>query len=548
MKDFFIIFSCILILGVFPQTCFSKQPFYNAFDKRSKIDTILISQQQVVNLTLLGQVWGFLKYHHPAVANGNYNMDDKLFDVLPAVTQAENNTQLSIVLEKWVDQFGALNKCEKCRSEVDTSGIVLRPSYGNIFNDKILDVSLVSKLKNILNNGNNGSNYYASVHPTAGYPIFNNELAYEGLRFPDIGYRLLSLYRYWNIIQYFYPTKHLIENDWSTVLDEFVPKFINVSSSAKYVLTVLELISNIHDSHADIGAKNAELEQHRGVFALPFQAKFIENRLVVTGYYADTLSVKSILKLGDIIKAIDGVSVENLISKYRPIAVASNEAAFMRDLARSYLLRSNKKAVFIDVSSNGVQRRERLGTIHPSRLNTNIDFYPNSDIPAYSVIDDKIGYIFAGKYKNKDLNQIKNLLKDTKGLIIDMRTYPSDAMAFTLIPYLKEGKAPSVMASQIVDNYPGFFRYSDQPNARGAGKYKGKIVIIVNEVTQSLGELTTMSFQSSPNVTVIGSTTAGANGSACPVVLPGGIKTYISGVGILYPDSTETQRKGIKLI
>jgi len=29
--------------------------------------------------------------------------------------------------------------------------------------------------------------------------------------------------------------------------------------------------------------------------------------------------------------------------------------------------------------------------------------------------------------------------------------------------------------------------------------------------------------------------------------LPGGITTLISGIGILYPDGTETQRKGVKI-
>jgi len=56
-----------------------------------------------------------------------------------------------------------------------------------------------------------------------------------------------------------------------------------------------------------------------------------------------------------------------------------------------------------------------------------------------------------------------------------------------------------------------------------------------------------MAFQSSANVTVIGSTTAGADGNVSPIILPGYIPTIISGIGILYPDGTETQRKGVKI-
>jgi C-terminal processing protease CtpA/Prc len=77
--------------------------------------------------------------------------------------------------------------------------------------------------------------------------------------------------------------------------------------------------------------------------------------------------------------------------------------------------------------------------------------------------------------------------------------------------------------------------------------YKGKVVVIVDAQTQSQAEYTTMAFQSSANVTVIGSTTAGADGNVSPIILPGGISTMISGLDVLYPDGTETQRKGVKI-
>ncbi len=44
---------------------------------------------------------------------------------------------------------------------------------------------------------------------------------------------------------------------------------------------------------------------------------------------------------------------------------------------------------------------------------------------------------------------------------------------------------------------------------------------------------------------VIGSTTAGADGNVSPIIFPGNIRTMISGIGVYYPDGTETQRVGI---
>jgi C-terminal processing protease CtpA/Prc len=70
-------------------------------------------------------------------------------------------------------------------------------------------------------------------------------------------------------------------------------------------------------------------------------------------------------------------------------------------------------------------------------------------------------------------------------------------------------------------------------------------VILVDEVSQSQAEYTTMAFRSAPGAIVIGSTTAGADGNTSPIPLPGGFTTMISGIGVFYPDKKPTQRVGI---
>lgn len=71
------------------------------------------------------------------------------------------------------------------------------------------------------------------------------------------------------------------------------------------------------------------------------------------------------------------------------------------------------------------------------------------------------------------------------------------------------------------------------------------MVILINEITQSSAEFHTMAYRVNPNATVIGSTTAGADGNVSRFYLPGGISTMISGIGVYYPDGKETQRIGI---
>ena len=54
-----------------------------------------------------------------------------------------------------------------------------------------------------------------------------------------------------------------------------------------------------------------------------------------------------------------------------------------------------------------------------------------------------------------------------------------------------------------------------------------------------------MAYQVHPNASIVGSTTAGADGNVSQIVLPGGITTMISGIGVYYPNGRETQRIGI---
>jgi C-terminal processing protease CtpA/Prc len=75
--------------------------------------------------------------------------------------------------------------------------------------------------------------------------------------------------------------------------------------------------------------------------------------------------------------------------------------------------------------------------------------------------------------------------------------------------------------------------------------YAGKVLILVNELTQSSAEFHAMALRAVPGALVLGSTTAGADGNVSAIVLPGNVTTRITGVGMYYPDGRETQRIGI---
>jgi C-terminal processing protease CtpA/Prc len=131
-------------------------------------------------------------------------------------------------------------------------------------------------------------------------------------------------------------------------------------------------------------------------------------------------------------------------------------------------------------------------------------------------------------------------------LIIDIRNYPSEFMVFALGSLLVEDETPFARFTEGDLSNPGAFHWTKsvvlQPQSP---HYTGKVVILVDEVSESQAEYTTMAFRAVRGAIVVGNTTAGADGNVSSLPLPGGLHTMISGIGVFYPDQTPTQRIGI---
>jgi C-terminal processing protease CtpA/Prc len=135
----------------------------------------------------------------------------------------------------------------------------------------------------------------------------------------------------------------------------------------------------------------------------------------------------------------------------------------------------------------------------------------------------------------------------TKGLIIDIRNYPSDFVVFALGSHLVDRPTEFARFTAGDPANPGAFHWRGTPLSLipTPPRYTGKVVILVDESSVSQAEYTAMAFRSAPNAVVVGSTTAGADGNVSPIPLPGGLQSMISGIGVFYPDKRPTQRIGI---
>jgi C-terminal processing protease CtpA/Prc len=515
-------------------------PEDNEFDTGSRVIIADLNDKMIDDLELLGRAWGFLKYHHPTVADGKYNWDYELFRVLPNYLNL--NEKKDSLLIDWIDSLGNIKRCNSCQTVQENA--ILKPDLEWIGKRS---KELENKIINIYQNRTQGNQHYLEMNRGGGKPNFVNENAYSNMPYPDVGYRLLSLYRYWNIINYFSPYRNVMDKDWDTVLAEYIPVFVNAENELEYELAVLKLVGEVQDTHANLYGGADKISEWKGNYYAPVQLRFIEDKLVVTDYFNPEFKDEVGLEIGDIITKINGKTIDQILTEKLIYYPASNIPTKLRNISEE-ILRSTKNEIEIHYRTS-IDSSDKIKNIdlHPKEsLNLRSWFSKDEDKASFKILHDNIGYITLETIKSQDIPAIKDQFKDTKGIIIDIRNYPATYVPFSLGSYFVSSSTPFVKFSMGNVNHPGEFTFKPFRNIKNEGEtYTGKLVVLVNELTQSQAEFTAMAFRSGNNTTIVGSTTAGADGDVSRFTLPGGLSTAISGIGIYYPDGEETQRVGI---
>ncbi|MGA3226796.1 MAG: S41 family peptidase [Acidobacteriaceae bacterium] len=503
------------------------------FDSGSRIVLNGLTPTQVSNLVTLARVWGMLKYHHPTITSGQRRWDYELLRVLPAILAAPDRTHANDALVAWIDKLGPIPPCGPC-VPAPSGQLDIKPVLDWIRDRAMLGTPLSERLESIYTN-RTGKQFYVSTAGN-GNPSFDHELDYPQITFPDSGFQLLALFRWWNILQYWAPDRDVAGQDWTAVLADFIPKLALAKDKTAYQLALFELIAKANDTHANLWSSLAA-RPPVGDCALPVTLRFIGDRPIVYRVGSPDAG----LRPGDILDNLDGTSVESMIDRWSVYYADSNDAARKRDIAAN-LTRGVCGPVSVKITRSGlpVQTLATRNHFKPSAV--------THDQPGdtFRLLSPQVAYIKLSSIKAADLPTYFEKAKSTKGIVVDIRNYPSAFMPFAMGAYLATHPTRFVAFTFADLANPGAFHFGDGPMIKpGPVHYGGRVAILVDETSQSQAEYTAMALRAMPNAIVVGSTTAGADGDVSLIHLPGQLSTLISGLGVFYPDHRPTQRVGI---
>ncbi|MGF1925617.1 MAG: S41 family peptidase, partial [Bacteroidia bacterium] len=504
------------------------------------------------NIKQFIQIWGLVKYKSQKSGMGKFDADQAFLTLIDSVKNADQKqfNQLMGTLIGPVDPSTTAKAHNYDRDTLNVYRHLLKNIDYSWIKNKRYTVALRQQLKDLSNQVNlSGKHQYI---PTVWYENdLPNEPSYAKYAFNDEKMNLLALAKAWNAVEYLSPYKYVMDTDWKKVLTAMVPIFRKINDIASYEKSILMLAVAVNDTHGGEVMETGNLKMASVIFKVryypPFEYKAEAKGIIIRKFLTDSLAKGSDLKPGDEIIAINGAKIERWLKERAALLPASNDAVKYRELSTSNNDRGDTFA-FSDLESGTLNVKVRRDRAYLNLKLVMLDRYDKKstklieddivqkrlkakNIKGSENIGSDIALFRAGNFFDKDLPEDKDLaqlsaeLKSKKAIIFDMRKYPQSPGLFGYYLPLMLGKAPFAFARYYAADLkdPGAFilkegienyMYVAKDGTKPMGElYTGKIVILIDENTQSMGEWFTMMLsQFNANTTIIGSQTAGADG------------------------------------
>ena len=506
-------------------------------------------------LYLLCKTWGYVKYFNQ---NKCFRVwDQRLAPTINEVLAATNNIGFNTAILNFLNDAGNNAPVTDPPAMPDTNLLVstewihdtrFSPEVRSFLETFTSNIS--PERSSCLVRYNNGTSPRAY-----GYIDFSLDTIDVTVNYSMASHRLMTFFYYWNVINYYFPYRSLMDESWDSVLKKFIPQFRKSMTDIEFEKMFLKLVSYLNDSHGVTSSPLLVSSFWHGSWKPKIAFERIENQCVVK----KVDDIEGVLP-GDILLAVNGRTVRELEDSVGTFISASNKAVFYREVYTNMIRGDQDTEMELTLAN----RQSETYTVIVSRVMDPTLWYRwklEAEIPGpYATTSCGYGYVNMGNLKPEDVPAMYEALKTAPAIIFDLR-YSAIGALGSLVPYFFGAPFISAvyyvpalyvsLAGQIYYYMAGWYnKRTDQANFgsyTNPNPYSGNIYILVNQDTQSHAEYTCQVLSYHPNAKVIGMQTAGADGNVTALYLPKGMKTYFTSLGWYYADGYQQQRNGVKI-
>jgi hypothetical protein len=475
-------------------------------------------------LSSICKAWGLIKYYSPAVSQGRLNWDS----VAVAAFNNPAKEKADIIIKGWLTLINTIPFEKKEPHKYDCDSITTRNfSVAWIASDPNINKATKQVLASLVKYPKDIGSFYSNAKPDNIRFDAANEKTFSATS-PEI--KMLDLFRIWNAIEYFYPYKYLLDHRWENTLDKYIPLFKNISSETEYKTAIMLLAAEINDTHAHL--EETYDYDVLGKLSSPFMVQLAGNKAVVTKIKDEKAAAGIVV--GDVITRINNEPIDVIINRNKKYIPASNASVQRREAYR-YLFSSNDSTFMAQgARASGTSFKTTVSRIprvfksewdadgkpdyHLHYLGKDYEYLKwnakESRLYPLSVIDDK-AYIEFAVIEPGEIDSVMKICMDKKGIVFDLRSYNNDGRLMKVFNYLFKTPQFFGIKTHADFNAPGMFCFEDNiidKKIKTIGKinpeaYKGLVVVLINEYTQSAEELWAMVFRKIPGAVFIGSQT-----------------------------------------
>lgn len=498
--------------------------------------------QEVQNLEKLCLVWGYTKYTHPVFLTGEKDWDEELLKLIPTVSEAKEE-EVNDILHEWFVSLGEIDYgISRPASKPVESEAIVQADTGWILDETYLGAELSADMQNLGSVPKiDCSRAPVKFNTGQGVPNFKMENTYATCSYQTEEERLLGLFRVWNAIEYYFPYIDIMDESWHDLLREFIPKMLQASDLQSFELTIYELTAHLHDGHT-ILINSQTLNDVFGKYVAPVNMlRTKEGQWVVSDLFWDCP-----LQVGDVILKLDGTDIKEVEENRKKYISVPNDEKLLNRLG-AYLLRSQDEEMEITVLRD---EKEQTYTV---KRTTQYKYFARTIETSHEILDGNIGLINPGALPKGNtgtvVQQIMNDLRDTDGLIVDLRQYPSDTNMHTFLSmYLQRAGTVYNIMTVPSQSVPGTFTKQKMVSmgvTPAIFYYEKLVVVLMDELSVSNSEFSIMDLRTGDHVVVLGNNSLGTDGDITELPLPNGNILWFTSCSVYTPEMGQTQRIGL---